>query len=293
MAHKHLPILFSRKPWLFDADEEPNDILQKVDEFVSRAEKHPYEETFARRSAAEFVYSSNLMERTLPVGVSQHATFMCLEAVFRTPEEVDDPVVGWNADGGRNPAEMRAQMVQHCRALQLVGEWSRDASHRLSAAAVCGLHRTLMHNATDAHSGAQLPAGEIRAGGAFTTGHIYPEASMERLERAIDKYYMMSLELKAHFLLSAAVLFYEVIQAHPFQDGNGRLSRLLLAYALARAGVSVRGAADVGAFQGPKALHPGDPERAEPRCYGAVAQQTSGGVGGVDFEELFLQARQL
>jgi fido (protein-threonine AMPylation protein) len=234
MAHKHLPILFSRKPWLFDADEEPNDILQKVDEFVSRAEKHPYEETFARRSAAEFVYSSNLMERTLPVGVSEHATFMCLEAVFRTPEEVDDPGVGWNADGGRNPAEMRAQMVQHCRALQLVGEWSRDASHRLSAAAVCGLHRMLMHNATDAH-GARLPAGEIRAGGAFTTGHIYPEASMERLERAIDKYYA-SLELKAHFLLSTAVLFYEVIQAHPFQDGNGRLSRLLLAYALARAG---------------------------------------------------------
>ena len=87
-----------------------------------------------------------------------------------------------------------------------------------------------MKNATDAN-GEPLPVGEIRRGGVF----IYPEASMERLERAIDKYYV-SLDLRDHFLISAAVLFYEVIQAHPFQDGNGRLSRLLLAYALARAG---------------------------------------------------------
>ena len=69
---------------------------------------------------------------------------------------------------------------------------------------------------------------------AFITGHIYPEASTERLQRAIDKY-RTSL-LREHFLISAAILFYEVIQAHPFQDGNGRLSWLLLAYALARAG---------------------------------------------------------
>jgi Fic family protein len=87
-----------------------------------------------------------------------------------------------------------------------------------------------MKNATDAN-GEPLPVGEIRRGGVF----IYPEASMERLERAIDKYYV-SLDLRDHFLISAAVLFYEVIQAHPFQDGNGRLSRLLLVYALARAG---------------------------------------------------------
>ena len=90
-----------------------------------------------------------------------------------------------------------------------------------------------MKNATDAN-GEPLPVGEIRRGGAFAAGHIYPEASMERLQRAIDKYHTSLLH--DHFLTSAAVLFYEVIQAHPFQYGNGRLSRLLLAYALARAG---------------------------------------------------------
>jgi fido (protein-threonine AMPylation protein) len=233
MAHKHRPILFSRKAWIFDPDEDPDDILRKVDEFACRTEKDAYEQIFANRSAAEFVYSSNLMERTLPVGFSEHATFLCLEEVFQKKGS-DEICSSWNADGSRNQSEMKAQMVQHCRALQLVGSWSRDSSHRLSAESVCSLHKTLMHNATDA-DGSPLSAGEIRKAGAFTTGHIYPEASMARLDRAIEKYYV-SLDVNDHFLISAAILFYEIIQAHPFQDGNGRLSRLLLSYALERAG---------------------------------------------------------
>jgi hypothetical protein len=102
------------------------------------------------------VYSSNLMERTLPVGVSEHATFTCLEDVFQQKEEANDTGSTRNADGSRNQSEMKAQMMQHCRALQLVGVWSKDASHRLSAEAVCTLHATLMKNATDA-DGQPLP----------------------------------------------------------------------------------------------------------------------------------------
>ena len=233
MAQMHRPILFSRKAWIFDPDEDPNDILQKVNQFACRTEKYAYEQIFANRSAAEFVYSSNLMEKTLPVGFSEHATFTCLEDIFQQTE-TDEISSSWNADGSRNQSEMKNQMVQHCRALHLVSSWSRDTSHRLSAELVCSLHKTLMHNATDAN-GSLLLAGEIRKGGAFATGHIYPEASMERLEQAIERYYT-SLDMKDHFLISAAILFYEVIQAHPFQDGNGRLSRLLLSYALDRAG---------------------------------------------------------
>ena len=234
MAHKHRPIVFSRKAWIFDPDnEDPDDILHKVDEFACRTEKDTYEQIFANRSAAEFVYSSNLMEKTLPIGFSEHATFLCLEEVFQK-QESDESSILWNADGSQNQGGMKAQMIQHCKALHLVTSWSSNASHRLSAELVCSLHQALMRNATDSN-GALLLAGEIRKGGAFTTGHIYPEASMARLEQAIEKYYA-SLDVNDHFLVSAAILFYEVIQAHPFQDGNGRLSRLLLCYALLRAG---------------------------------------------------------
>ena len=228
-----MPIFFSRKAWIFDPEEDPVHIFQKVDAFAHRTEKDAYEAIFAKRSAAEFVYSSNLMERTLPTGVSEHATFLCLEDVFEE-KEPDGILSSWNADGSRNHSEMKAQMVQHCRALHLVSSWNRNPSHTLSAELVCCLHQTLMHNATDGE-GKPLLAGEIRKGGAFTAGHIYPEASMERLGQAIEKYHT-SLAANDHFLISAAILFYEVIQAHPFQDGNGRLSRLLLSYALERAG---------------------------------------------------------
>ena len=228
-----LPILFSRKEWIFDADEEPNEILHKVEEFIRRTEKDEYEQIFADRSAAEFVYSSNQMEKTLPAGASKHETFACLESMFQTGECIE-PLPPWNADGGKDRDEMRAQMVQHCKALRLVSAWSRDPLHRLSAERVCDLHRILMQNSTD-EKGSPLPVGQIRKCGAFTAGHIYPEASMAGLDQAIENYYV-SLERKDHFLISATVLFYEVIQAHPFQDGNGRLCRLLLIYALERAG---------------------------------------------------------
>jgi fido (protein-threonine AMPylation protein) len=236
-----LPILFSRKEWIFDSDEDPNEILQKVEEFIvagshdSSSKKDNYKKLFADRSAAEFVYSSNQMEKTLPPGASKHQTFSCLETIFQTGEHSNSSSFSsWNADGGKNQDEMRAQMFQHCTALHLTSVWSSDPLHRLSANQVCELHRILMLNSTN-ENGVALEVGEIRKCGAFTLGHIYPDASMTGLQRAIEKYHN-SLDQKDHFLISAVILFYEVIQVHPFQDGNGRLCCLLLNYALERAG---------------------------------------------------------
>ena len=228
-----IPILFSRKAWLFGSDEEPSEILQTVEDFVTRSEKHPYEKIFAKHAAVSFVYSSNKMERTLPNGVSEQDTFQCLESLFENDKGLNAQPIPWSADGG-DRGEMRAQMIQHGKALLLANEWSRNASHKLDFDAVCCLHKVLMLNSVD-EKGHPVKAGEIRTLPAFTTGHVYPDASRETLERAIQKYYE-SIERKEHFLLSAATLFYQVIQAHPFQDGNGRLCRLLLNYALGRAG---------------------------------------------------------
>lgn len=227
-------IIFSRKKWIFDPDEEPSEILRTVEDFLSMRVDSDYERLFANRSAAEFVYSSNLMEKTLPSGASAHDTFACLETVYEKSQDTKEPTVLWTCDGGRTREEMRAQMVQHCRALSLASAWGRNKEHKLTAENVCHLHKTLMLGAVD-ESGLPLKAGEIRTCGAFTVGHVYPEASMAGLEQAVDRYHL-SLERKDHFLVSAAVLFYEFIQVHPFQDGNGRLCRLLLHYALERVG---------------------------------------------------------
>ena len=180
--------------------------------------------------------SNNAMEKTLPVGVSKHETFICLETLFSSLtqhpfaqhyEQLQD---AWTADGGVRREEMVAQMTQHGKALRMATEWSRDKSFKLTARHVGELHTVLMLNSV--HGG--IP-GEIRTLGAFTDGHIYPEASMETLQPAVDKYHA-SVLCDHHFLVSATVLFYEVIQVHPFEDGNGRLCLLLLNYALCVAG---------------------------------------------------------
>jgi fido (protein-threonine AMPylation protein) len=222
-----MPVLLSKKRWLFDIDEDSSKILHIVEEFVRRINKDDCEQVFINQSAAEFIYSSNLMEKTLPLGVSKHDTFLCLASG-------ESESVSWNADGSTTQSQMRSQMLQHCKALRLASAWSRDPAHRLTADYVCQLHKVLMLHSSD-ENGDPLPVGEIRTCAAYTSGHIYPAASKEGLEMAINKYHHC-LDKKYHFLVCATVLFYEVIQVHPFQDGNGRLCRILLNYALEREG---------------------------------------------------------
>jgi hypothetical protein len=62
-----MSILFSRKKWIFDSDEDPNEILQKVEEFIVAGSHDDNKKLFAERSAAEFVYQ---IEKTLPPGAS-------------------------------------------------------------------------------------------------------------------------------------------------------------------------------------------------------------------------------
>jgi hypothetical protein len=58
----------------------------------------------------------------------------------------------------------------------------------------------MLHSADE--NGDPLPVGEIRTCAAYTSGHIYPAASKEGLETAINKYYSC-LDKKYHFLVYA------------------------------------------------------------------------------------------
>ena len=184
------------------------------------------------------------MEKTLPIGASKNETFLCLETIFQKGG-CSIAFSSSNADGGKDRDGMRTQMVQHCKALRLVSTWSRDPSHRLSADQVCGLHRLLMLNSID-EKGAPLPAGEVRKCGAFTVGHIYPEASMAGLEQAIEKYYV-SQDRKDHFLISAAVLFMRLFRHIPFRMETEDL-RSASKLHFGTGWVSIRCSADIGAF---------------------------------------------
>ena len=274
----HRPILFSRKAWIFDPDEDPNDILQKVNQFACRTEKYAYEQIFANRSAAEFVYSSNLMEKTLPVGFSEHATFTCLEDIFQQTE-TDEISSSWNADGSRNQSEMKNQMVQHCRALHLVSSWSRDTSHRLSAELVCSLHKTLMHNATDAN-GSLLLAGEIRKGGIDgETGTSNRKVLHESGHERSFSYFGCNTFLRSHS--STSIPGWKRTTVAPASQLCSRSGR-----------ISICGPLDIRSFKSPKALYFGNTECTESRCDRSSSKQTLGRINRIDLKKLLLQDHQ-
>jgi len=58
-------------------------------------------------------------------------------------------------------------------------------------------------------------------------------ATEDAMRRLIDWY---SMETEVHPLIACAALVYEFVSIHPFQDGNGRLSRLLTTLSLLQKG---------------------------------------------------------
>ena len=70
-------------------------------------------------------------------------------------------------------------------------------------------------------------------------GHVYEHCPPEQVQAEMDRFLAFreghrNLNLVPE--LEAAWLHHEFVRIHPFQDGNGRISRLLVAYAYAKAG---------------------------------------------------------
>ena len=70
-------------------------------------------------------------------------------------------------------------------------------------------------------------------------GHVHEYCPPEQVQSEMDRFLAFheghrDLDLAPE--LEAAWLHHEFVRIHPFQDGNGRISRLLMAYAYAKAG---------------------------------------------------------
>ena len=70
-------------------------------------------------------------------------------------------------------------------------------------------------------------------------GHVHEYCPPEQVQTEMDRFLAFheghrDLDLAPE--LEAAWLHHEFVRIHPFQDGNGRISRLLMAYAYAKAG---------------------------------------------------------
>lgn len=144
-------------------------------------------------------------------------------------EEVD--VLLKNLDISKLEERDKQEVVGYFEVLDIIGEAYQDI--QISENGIKGLHNQLMRYSTKDqwHKGdykqqsnsveAQMPDGTSQI--IFKT--TSPGFATEDAMRAMIYWY--NTDAKIHPLVKCALFSYEFVSIHPFQDGNGRLSRLL------------------------------------------------------------------
>ena len=226
-------------PWW--EDETPAILRASISAAKTKIKSNkPFLTTFAKHSAVVCVYLSNKLECTLPTGVSQQETYLLLESAFdATPsyaELLEPPPKRWSADGSPNSASARVQLQQHMKALRFLCYDCKPGEQPLTVEMVKTAHKLLMSGATTS-DGTVLTAGEYRSSAAHSgTGYIYPSPTVIgcKVPEILDAF--NNRTEGTDIVVAAAKLMYDMVTLHPFQDGNGRLCRLLVSYALMAAG---------------------------------------------------------
>ena len=229
-SSKYVDTVFVTKEWLLDDPDSSYESLVKFMEDENGAvSEDNYATVFLKRTAMISIFRSNSLEGTLPLGSTASESYNILETTYKNCEVPDDEP--WNVDGN---TPSRSQMSHHLLALLFLTE--PDMLQRdLTVADVLNVHKIMMKNST----GMLGDGGKFRSHAVYAQNHVYPEGDPVQLERecaSILASYNDSIRNGICFIVSAADLFYKMITLHPFSDGNGRLCRLLVSYALMRAG---------------------------------------------------------
>jgi len=138
------------------------------------------------------------------------------------------------------------EMSAHNLAVEMVKEWAIEGSRPLTQADVCHLNRiilvkpfwknTVLLNG-EVGSRRQIIPGEFKTHPnhvLLENGEIFkyaePEEVQQKMQELLDWYRGEAADLPP--LVVTAILHYRLVRIHPFDDGNGRVCRLLLNYHL-------------------------------------------------------------
>lgn len=153
------------------------------------------------------------------------------------------PVTLTHADSDRGTEH---QLTQHMNALRYLLQAAKDkVTVQFSEELVKRVHRMLMKgiynfDTRDKTMKVPIEAGEYRLGivsAGFT--FTYPDHACipQGMKRIVDGYNERSSRPNHDPYSLAAWLLFELLQLHPFEDGNGRVSRLFWCYSLMRDGL--------------------------------------------------------
>jgi Fic family protein len=229
-SSKNVDTDFVTKEWLLhDPDSRYLSLVKFIEDKNGAVSEDNYATVFLKRTALTSIFLSNSLEGTLPRGSTASETYNILETTYKNCEVPEDEP--WNVDG-KTPS--RTQMSHHLLALLYLTE-PEMLQRDLTVADVLNVHKIMMNNST----GMLGDGGIFRSHAVYAQDHVYPEGDPAQLERgcaSILASYNDAISNGTGFIVSAADLFYKMITLHPFADGNGRLCRLLVSYALMRAG---------------------------------------------------------
>lgn len=211
-------------------------ILDRLDELQNTLQKlKPIKPEFQReldkKIRLEFNYNSNHLEgNTLTYGETE------LLLIF-------------DKTTGNHEMREYEEMKSHDLAFQLIQDWAQDKEQPLTESALKNLHTILL--VRPFWNDALTPSGQptrrlIKVGNykeypnsvRLQNGEIFEYASPKDtpilMGELIQWYRTEEAKKEHHPVVLAALLHYEFVRIHPFDDGNGRMARLLLNYVLLR-----------------------------------------------------------
>ncbi|MGB8192433.1 MAG: Fic family protein [Chitinophagaceae bacterium] len=145
-----------------------------------------------------------------------------------------------NLDISKLTERDQQEVAGYYDALNLIGESYRDIA--VAESSIMHLHNTLLkHSTKDAYHKGNYKINSNRVERTETDGNKTPIfettapgwPTRDAMTQLIDWYNNDSI---THPLIRAAIFVYEFLSIHPFQDGNGRLSRLLATLLLMKSG---------------------------------------------------------
>ena len=220
-----------------------------------------YLPTFVRRSGLVHVCTSIKLEGTMPQNAHRDATYALLEELWDETEvtvsdaDTADATQTWPIDVPGDGRPTSAQLRQHVRALKYLFS-STVTETPLTEEHIQRAYQLLVTGAVDEDGGRLAPFPWKMDVGPFAQyrtitlyaagGYVFTEADdvQPALQRAIRRFNDSRVAIlagDASYEFSpvyvATRLFHDMLVIHPFRNGNGRLSRMLLAYALFVLGV--------------------------------------------------------
>ena len=155
-------------------------------------------------------------------------------------EEVSVPrpevVVESESDAEKDRLGKR-QLAQHMEAFLLCHNEARQKTP-LTERLIKDVHRTLMKG-LKTEDDAWIDAGNYRQESVHAGDYVFLEHKYipDAMSKVVDEYNKKSVDDDHDLYELASWLLYRVVTIHPFQDGNGRLCRLLASYSLMRDGL--------------------------------------------------------